>query len=719
MTRTIWCALLLLTSTPTALAATAPTNLRCEWRANPTEVCDPCPEFYWESVPQDAYRLIVANTPDLAQPVWDTGKVESRLPIAEYAGPRLPNGVTHYWRAQVWDREGRQLPAPPVQTFSMSVQPMGHHLPTIRTFINFAGKPAFARDWLDLCFRKDAKKGREDVLVVRYGLVCTMVLPHSSTGRPLTGKAKDLADFCAWRGLTKEGITEDMFCHFAKDTKVRLHVGRESVSCPIEERICPGWDPRNDRNGDGMVADEELARLVNPEARAREPRESRIPIYYWGPPNDDFVMNVGHPEYQEFMATVHAPSLCEGWDGIYFDTVPSDVPSWGRSGPVLEYPRKGKDRDKWRRDLQVMFAKMKIALPDKMITGNGWDANPMVIEGRQSEGWQHLSRQASSWKMQTDGVIERDRRGKIQLIQYNPIWHPELAEFGPKLPVSYERDKMFGLATYLLAHGDFTYFGFGRHPYRGVTKLWFAAMRYDLGEPQGAYYLFDEVDTGAEANAESLLRNGGFESGDEKGNPTAWGVEEPVAIDKAVKHSGASSAKIASTDPRINNFHNWQYVTLKANTSYTLIVWAKVQDISGKPGAQVYPYEFDGAKGRGMLRWTGTKGWTEQRLVFTTGDDGEGRITYRVYGATGTVWFDDIRLIEGIAVRQQVFARQYEKALVLAKPYVGGSFGDDTAPTHKLPGTFSPLMPDGSLDEPIQEIALRNAEAAVLVSQRN
>ena len=85
------------------------------------------------------------------------------------------------------------------------------------------------------------------------------------------------------------------------------------------------------------------------------------------------------------------------------------------------------------------------------------------------------------------------------------------------------------------------------------------------------------------------------------------------------------------------------------------------------------------------------------------------------YGATGTVWFDDVRLFEGVAVRRQVFARQSAKALVLVKPYVGGSFGDDTATVHKLPGAFRPLRADGTVSDAVREVVLRNAEAAVLL----
>ncbi len=693
-------------------------GLRCEWRVNPQDVPDPCPEFFWEMPTQSAYRLTIAQTQaNLAagkRLLWDSGRIDTPLPIAEYAGPPLDNGTTYYWTVRVWDADAEPLPLAPTQTFRMMVHPMPHHLPTIRTFINFAGNAQFARDWLDLSFRKEAKELRDSVLATRYGLICTLVLPHPSTGLPLADKAAALAEFCVSKGLTKQGILEEMFCHFSEDTRVTLHVGAERAANPRETRLCPGWDPANDRNGDGRVDDEEAARLANPKATAREPRQARIPIYFWGPPRDDFVMNVGHPAYQEFMATVWAQKLCAGYDGIYFDTVPPDVAGAGRSASVLEYPRTGGRRGQWLRDLQMMFARIKIAMPDKMITGNAWDANPMVNDGRQSEGWMAIDRQLGRWRESLDHAIELDRRGKIQLIQYNPIFHPELAEFGPKLPVSQDRDKMFGLATYLLAHGRFTYFGFGRHPYAEVTKLWFNAMRHDLGEPAGDYDLFDRVDAANLPGATNLLPNGDFERADANSNPAEWTVAEPVELDTNLKRSGSSAVKITSDDPRINNINKLS-LRLKPHTSYTLIAWARCDGVKGQPGAQVYPYEFDDADAQGMLTWSGTHDWSEQRLVFRTGDDVEGRINFRIYGATGTVWFDDIRLVEGVAAKQEVFSREYTKGLVLVKPYVGGSFGEETATTHTLPGTFRPLNVDGTLGRPVQQVTLRNAEAAILV----
>lgn len=711
----VW--LLLLTGT--VQAGDAPSGLRCEWRVQPDEVRDPCPEFFWETESQTAHRVRVARSADdLAAGralVWDSDRVETRLPIAEYAGPELANHTDYFWTVQVWDAAGRMLRDPPAQRFRLDVRSMPHHLPTIRTFINFAGEPDFAAKWLDLCFRREAKQGRPDILAVRYGLICTLVLPHPSTGKPLADKARSLADFCVKKGLTRGGILEDMFCHFAEDTWVVLHVGAELTSRPREKRLCPGWDASNDRNGDGRVDDAEFSRLANPKATAREPRQARIPIYYWGPPNDDFVVNVGHPAYQEFMAAEWAPHLCEGYDGIYFDTVPVDVAGAGRTMAVREYPAAERSRDRWRQDLQMLFARIKIALPDKMITGNGWDATPMVSDGRQDEGWQAIEHHSGRWRRQLDRAIELDRRGKVQLIQYNPIYDAELSEFGPKLPISRDRDKMFGLATYLLAHGRFTYFGFGRHPYANVTRLWFPAMRCDLGEPTGPYYLFTSSDPADDSTSKNLLVNGGFEESDSQGNPLGWQPAKPLEVDRAIRRSGTASARISSPDRKINNI-NRVFVRLKPHTSYTLVAWVKTDHVDGQPGAQVYPYEFDGVQSLGMLTWTGTQDWTQQRLAFTTADDAEGRVNFRIFGASGSAWFDDIRLVEGVALKQQVFARRYTKGLVLVKPYVGGSFGDDTALTYKLAATYRPLQVDGTWGEPRGEILLRNGEAAVLLA---
>lgn len=678
--------------------AEAPCNLRCEWRINPDAVHDPCPEFYWECASQSAYRLAVATTPDaFAAPLWEVTRT-SKLPIIEYAGPPLSNGATYFWKVWVKDKDGRPLGEPPAQRFTFARRPMPHVLPTARTFVNFAGNATWAKDKIDMCFRKEAKQGRSDILATQYALICTMVVPSK--------KADDLRRFCEKHGHNFESC----FCHFARDTEVTLHVGAELAKNPREKRLCPGWDPRNDRNGDGRVDDTEFRSLSNPNATARERRAARIPIYFWGPPRDDYVMNVGNPGYQEFMAKVHAPEMAEGFDGIYFDTVPTDVASAGRRNPVVEYPRPPDDPDQWLRDVQTLLARIKIAMPGKIITANGWHADPMVIEGFQSENWLNITASRERWQTVIDTARACDRRGKIQMIQYNPIYDEKLAEFGQKVEgVSRERDQLYGLASYLMAHGDFTYFGFGSHPYARVTDLWFNAIAADLGQPAGEFRLLSETEHSTVKDATNLLKNGGFE------NDGDWRLVKPVERDGNVKHGGRFSVRITSESTQINNI-NLQPVTLKPRTPYTLTAWVRTDNVRGSPGAQVYPYEFSGAVGMGQpITVVGTTGWKRYRHVFTTGDDGAGRINFRMFGATGTVWFDDIELIEGAIHTDAIFAREFTKALVLVKPRGGGSYGDETTAPVKLPATLRPLRVDGTLGEPVAKIMLRSGEAAILV----
>lgn len=683
----------------TAVAgAEPPRNPRCEWESNPKVVRDPCPEFYWECAGQHHYRLMVATAPDgFAQPWWQVTRT-NRLPILEYAGPPLRNGATYYWKLRVWDTGDHVAGESPVQQFTFHHQPMPHFLPTARTFVNFAGNPAWAKDKIDLCFRRDAKQGRRDILATQYALICTMVVPSR--------KADDLRRFCEQRGYN----FEDCFCHFAQDTQVTLHVGAERASNPREQRACPGWDPRNDRNGDGRIDEAEFGSRQNSRATARERRQARIPIYYWGPPQDDFVMNVGHPGYQEFMATVYAAQMVEGYDGLYFDTVPTDVAGVGRNSAVVEYPRQGDNADQWRRDMQLLFARLKSHLPGKLITANGWAAEPMVIEGFQAENWLNITVQRSAWERVIADALSCDRRGKMQLLQYNPIYDEKLAEFGRKVPgVTPERDRLYGLASYYLIHGDYTYFGFGSHPYAKVTEQWFKAIERDIGKPKGVCHLWSETEHASVEGGTNLLSNGGFEA------QAGWRLAPPIEIDTSERHSGKSSIRITSDSPQINNI-NSQSVTLRPHTTYTLTAWLKTSQVTGSPGAQVYPYEFSDATGASLqITVTGTTGWTRHRQMFTTGADTTGRISFRMYGATGTAWFDDLELVEGTRFTHAIYAREFSRGLVLVKPYIGGSYGDETSFAVKLRRTLRPLNSDGSSGGATSSITLRNGEATILL----
>lgn len=99
----------------------APTDLRVEDQANPTDVLDLQPEFSAVYHDPDAgdiathYRLMVTTDPNnWNAPLWSTAKLALTAPVAEgarseqisYDGPPLQSGITYYWRIRFFDESG-------------------------------------------------------------------------------------------------------------------------------------------------------------------------------------------------------------------------------------------------------------------------------------------------------------------------------------------------------------------------------------------------------------------------------------------------------------------------------------------------------------------------------------------------------------------------------------------------------------------------------------
>ena len=103
-----------------------------------------------------------------------------------------------------------------------------------------------------------------------------------------------------------------MFCHFAQDTFVTLHVGAERAANPLQRRLCPGWDPRTTATATAAVRRRRVRRAREPQSHRTRSEAGAGSHLLLGPPNDDFVMNVGHPAYREFMATRVGPAIVRG-----------------------------------------------------------------------------------------------------------------------------------------------------------------------------------------------------------------------------------------------------------------------------------------------------------------------------------------------------------------------------------------------------------------------
>jgi alpha-L-rhamnosidase len=105
---------------PAALAAPSllPTNLRCEYRANPLGIGETHPRLGWQlaaadasarGLRQTAWQILVASSPELlAQDRgdrWDSGRVASdAMNNVVYAGRELHSRDVCCWKVRVWDQ---------------------------------------------------------------------------------------------------------------------------------------------------------------------------------------------------------------------------------------------------------------------------------------------------------------------------------------------------------------------------------------------------------------------------------------------------------------------------------------------------------------------------------------------------------------------------------------------------------------------------------------
>lgn len=102
---------------PPAIGAETPAvrvvRLEANAAAEPLGIDDAKPRLSWRlaaerrAVMQSAYQMLVATTPERLQPgkadLWDSGKVASADPWADYAGRSLVSRTRYYWSIRVWD----------------------------------------------------------------------------------------------------------------------------------------------------------------------------------------------------------------------------------------------------------------------------------------------------------------------------------------------------------------------------------------------------------------------------------------------------------------------------------------------------------------------------------------------------------------------------------------------------------------------------------------
>jgi hypothetical protein len=162
----------------------------------------------------------------------------------------------------------------------------------------------------------------------------------------------------------------------------------------------------------------------------------------------------------------------------------------------------------------------------------------------------------------------------------------------------------------------------------------------------------------ARASGPNELPNGSFEeSSGDPGTPAGWSRQMYVqgaslTWESTAAHDGLLSVRVSNATA--NDAAGTQTVTLPPDRSYLLSGWIKTDNVA---------HNTQGLDaGANLCLWgtwqrtaaiTGTNDWTYVRLVFNSGPTGMvtigARLGYWGGVASGTAWFDDLRLTEILA----------------------------------------------------------------------
>ncbi|GAB6283050.1 MAG: family 78 glycoside hydrolase catalytic domain [Ignavibacterium sp.] len=93
-----------------------PTNLKCEYKINPSSIDEKYPRFSWitdykgYNSFQTSYKILVAtsikNLQSLNGDIWDSGKVNSsESNNIQFNGIRLHSNTTYYWQVMIWNEK--------------------------------------------------------------------------------------------------------------------------------------------------------------------------------------------------------------------------------------------------------------------------------------------------------------------------------------------------------------------------------------------------------------------------------------------------------------------------------------------------------------------------------------------------------------------------------------------------------------------------------------
>ena len=372
-------------------------------------------------------------------------------------------------------------------------------------------------------------------------------------------------------------------------------------------------------------------------------------------------------------------------------------------------------------------------------TNSGFAAAQEVIneiDGVQWEGlftyahWRSLDNSLLYFTQYVDKIRALKALTKYVVVTDGPIspWD------GMSERISAEREALCDLAKYYLIADENTYFNYqNMRDYSYPWKDWFNAIEREVGKPSGDVYVLQHRFIGQEdfQPAQNLLKNSSFEiSTDPAKLPDSWGSyywgPYPIKVSTVTGVAKDGSAALRLTGEKVQTGGVLQWITLEPNTEYTVTAWVKVENMSTQDpcNLSIVVNAGGGASSTSACLTSLVTGesWLPLSKIFTTGVDTSKAFIYPIMvnkDFSGSVLLDDVRLFKGNKPINfmQVFARQYDKALVLYRPLMTayGESGDETAVQIALPFKHQPLEYDGALSPALETVSLRAYEGAILL----
>jgi len=340
-------------------------------------------------------------------------------------------------------------------------------------------------------------------------------------------------------GTSKEQAIENQAELLGKDVEdAYLHYNRDKVSSlrasydvstlypwlrteydPVAKNYkvyVPGWDPANDRNGDGYIDDEEFASLLNPNATARRKMYARTVEWTWGPsPNGpQWQTNRGAFDIVKILVDLVEDDLNEPatWGQVSnYSLMWWDVVSgWLYTDDTLEYQPGKTGLDKYRSDTAKLIEYSKQKYGSRLLVGGNSAKGSWVIDQFLDvsirENFFNTWDTARDWEGTLPGYyygpfnpnsayyLSR-QANKIQLLQHQYNLRYYIAD----TPEVWARDRIFGVSAYYLLQnpGKDYWAAWSSNWYwpsmENNQKYWSHALEVDIGQPT------DKVPDGVDA----------------------------------------------------------------------------------------------------------------------------------------------------------------------------------------------------------------------------